>query len=88
MKKIIVFGSKFWPDCDPVKEFLSQNNIKHAYLDISEGMFNLKSFLKYRDNRKEFEEIKAKGQIGLPCIVVNGGEKIFFELPELSELQD
>lgn len=83
MKKIIVFGSKYWPDCEPAKEYLSENNIKHAYLDISEGMFNLKKFLNYRDNYSEFDEIKAAGAIGLPCIVVNDGEEIIFDYNEL-----
>lgn len=83
MKKILVFGSKFWPDCDPAKEYLSENNIKYAYLDVSEGMLNLKKFLKYRDNFSEFDKIKEKGSIGLPCIVVNDGEEILFDYNEL-----
>lgn len=83
MDKIIVFGSKHWPDCEPVKEYLSKNNIKFAYLDITENMFNLKKFLKYRDNRKEFDEIKKAGRVGLPCIVVNDGEKIIFDYKDL-----
>lgn len=83
MDKIIVFGSKHWPDCEPVKEYLSKNNIKFAYLDITENMFNLKKFLKYRDNRKEFDEIKKAGRVGLPCIVVNDGEQIIFDYKDL-----
>lgn len=51
-------------------------------------MFNLKAFLKYRDFRPEFDELKAQGRVGLPCIVVDRGEKIFFEIPEnLDELR-
>lgn len=83
MKKIVVFGSKYWPDCDPAKEFLSSNNINYLYLDISEGMLNLKMFLKYRDNYKEFKHIKDMGMIGLPCFVVNDGEQIVFDYKEL-----
>lgn len=87
MKKIIVFGSQHWPGCAPVKEFLSEKNIKYAYLDITDSMFNLKQFLKYRDNYSEFEEIKKKGSIGIPCIVINNGEKfIFDETPNLDDL--
>lgn len=69
-----------------MKEFLSKNNIKFAYLDISESMFNLKSFLKYRDYRPEFDSIKANGKIGIPCLVINEGEKILFNQSELGEL--
>ncbi|MDU5082852.1 hypothetical protein [uncultured Tissierella sp.] len=46
-------------------------------------MLNLKRFLKYRDNYEEFKEIKESGKIGLPCIVVNGGEQIIFDYNEL-----
>lgn len=71
-----------------MKEFLSENNIKYAYLDITNSMFNLKQFLKYRDNYSEFEEIKKKGNVGIPCIVINNGEKfIFDESPKLEDLK-
>lgn len=48
-------------------------------------MFNLKKFLKLRDTRKEFDEIKRLGKIGIPCIVINDGEKIIFDYKELGK---
>ena len=52
-------------------------------------MLPLKQFLKYRDTRPEFDEMKKNGRVGLPCNVINNGEKILFELPEnLDELRD
>lgn len=83
MKEIVVFGSKFCPDCGPAIEYLSEKNIEYSYLDISEGMPNLKKFLKYRDNYDEFKEIKQAGNIGIPCIVVNDGERIIFDYNKL-----
>ena len=83
MKEILVFGSRFWPDCNPAREYLSEKNIEYSYLDISEGMSNLKEFLTYRDNYDEFKEIKDKGKIGLPCFVINKGERIVFDYREL-----
>lgn len=83
MEKIVVFGSKHWPGCEPAKEYLSKNNIKYLYLDITENMLNLKRFLKYRDNYPEFQEIKDSGIVGLPCIVINDGEKILFDYNEV-----
>ena len=83
MKKIIVFGSKHWPGCEPAKEYLSNHDVKFVYLDISENMLNLKMFLKYRDNYEVFNEIKEAGKVGLPCIVVNDGEQIIFDYNEL-----
>ena len=50
-------------------------------------MFNLKKFLSYRDNCKEFDEIKEAGRVGLPCIVVNDGEEIIFDYNELKFLE-
>lgn len=79
MKKIIMFGSRYWPDCEPAKEFLSENGIEFIYLDISENMINLKRFLKYRDNAPEFKEIKENERVGVPCIIINKGEKIIFD---------
>lgn len=83
MKKIIVFGSKHWPGCEPAKEYLSNNNIKFLYLDITENMLYLKKFLKIRDNRPEFDEIKKAGRVGLPCIVINDGEQVIFDYKKL-----
>lgn len=82
MKKILMFGSKHWPECSPAKELLLQNNINYLYLDITENMFNLKKFLKFRDNYKVFNEIKINNRVGLPCIIVNNGEEIIFDIEE------
>lgn len=71
-----------------MKEALSQAGIDFVYMDISSGMLPLKKFLKYRDEREEFIPMKEAGRAGLPCLVINKGEKILFELPEnLDELR-
>jgi len=62
-----------------VKEFLSNNEVKFVYLDITENMLNLKLFLKYRDNALEFKDVKESGRVGLPCIVINNGEQIILD---------
>lgn len=49
-------------------------------------MLYLKMFLKYRDNNPVFEEIKSNGNVGIPCIVINDGEKILFGPPEDMDL--
>lgn len=69
-----------------MKEFLSANGINFAYVDISEGMFNLKQYLKFRDTRPEFNEIIKQGRVGIPFISVNNGEKLYFENPNINEL--
>lgn len=69
-----------------MKEFLSQNNIEFLYIDITDSMLNLKKFLKYRDNKLEFEEIRKSGRVGIPCVMINKGEKFIFQQSELNEL--
>lgn len=72
-----------------MKEFLSENDIKFAFIDITESMMNLKRYLKYRDNSPEFEEIKKTGRVGIPFIAINNGEKLIFdERPDLNELRE
>lgn len=70
-----------------MKEFLSQNNVEFTYVEITESMRTLKAFLHYRDNHPAFVEIKEAGRVGLPCIVINDGEKILFGQPDLAELE-
>lgn len=71
-----------------MKEALSKEGIQFAAIDISSGMLPLKKFLVYRDKCPEFDTIKKEGRVGLPCIVVNDGEQIYFGLPEnLEELK-
>lgn len=79
MNKIIMYGSKHWPDCAPAKEYLSEKGVEYLYFDITENMINLKQFLKYRDNAPEFKVIKENGFVGLPCIVINDGQQIIFD---------
>lgn len=65
-----------------MKEVLSSENIKYAYLDITESFLYLKMFLKLRDNRSEFDDIRKIGRVGLPCISINDGERIVFEITD------
>ena len=86
MKKITVFGSKHWSDCEPLKEFLSNNGIDFEYIEITDSMRNLKIYLKLRDTRPEFDEIKKAGRVGIPFIMINNGERFIFDKPILDEL--
>lgn len=70
-----------------MKEFLSQNNVEFTYVNITESMANLKAFFKYRDNDPRFAEVREGGRVGVPCTVVNDGEKIIFGQPDLEELK-
>ncbi|MHC1720960.1 MAG: glutaredoxin [Clostridiaceae bacterium] len=84
MKKIFLFSSRLCKDCPPMKEYLTENNIDYIDMDITENLLFLKMFLKYRDNNPEFDAIKANGFIGIPCVVLNEGEKFFFDKDTLN----
>jgi len=70
-----------------LKEFLSNNGVIYEYIDITDSMRNLKIYLKLRDTRPEFEEIKRIGRVGIPFIMLDNGEKLIFDQPELDELR-
>lgn len=70
-----------------MKEFLSNNGIEYEYIDITDSMRNLKIYLKLRDTRAEFEEIKKVGRVGVPFIMVDNGSKIIFDEPDLADLR-
>lgn len=65
-----------------MKEFLSEHKIDFRYVDITESMYNLKRFLKYRDSNKAFDNIKKKNRVGLPAIMINNGQEFFFSMDE------
>jgi len=79
MKKIYFFYSRLCPETPAVRDYLNNNGIAYADLDITENLANLKLFLKYRDNSAAFDEIRKNGGIGIPCVMINDGEKFFFQ---------
>jgi len=84
MKKISLYSSKYCSDCAAMKEFLLENMVNYDNMDITEDLLSLKMFLKLRDNNPAFEEIKKNGGIGIPCLVINEGEKLFFDHENLN----
>lgn len=66
-----------------MKEFLSENDIKFIYFDITESLLHLKKFLAIRDNRPEFDTIKEAGRLGLPALYVDDKD-IYFSQEEIN----
>ena len=71
-----VYGSTLCPDCVEAKEYFEKVNYKYEFVNITESMKNLKEFLSLRDNRKEFEEIKKLGYVGIPAILTDDNKII------------
>ena len=62
------------------KPSFNANNLSTLYLVWIVSLFSLSNFCS--------DAIKEAGRVGLPCIVVDKGEKIYFGLPEdLDELR-
>ena len=76
-----IYGSQLCPDCVKCKEELEAAGVPFLYLNISENLLYLKKFLKHRDENEQFSAIRARGQIGIPCIERDDGT-ITFEWDE------
>lgn len=64
-----------------MREFLSSNGIEFEYNDITGDIYKLRDFLKLRDKREEYKEIREKGRVGIPVVVVE--DRLFFKKEEL-----
>ena len=62
-----LYGSVLCPDCVDAFDILKEKNIDYDYVDINESMKTLKEFLKLRDNRDEFKEVRENSNVGIPC---------------------
>ena len=77
-----IFVSDLCPHCQSIIKDYNDNSEKYEdveLLNITENLGNLKRFLKYRDDLKGYEDIKASGKIGVPSKVLDGVEVEFFE---------
>ena len=68
-----IYRSLLCPDCVQCKNDLAAAGIEFVYLDFSEDLQYLKTFLTIRDTNPLFEEVKQRGSIGIPCIVEEDG---------------
>ncbi len=70
---IKVYGSEMCPDCVACKFNFDKYGIEYKFLDINEGLTNLKNFLIYRDREPVFDRLKAINDIGIPACVDEEG---------------
>ncbi len=71
-----IYGSKQCPDCRKCKATLETNGVEFEFIDITEGLLNLKQFLRYRDNQQMFDRFKATGKVGIPFLVFEDGSML------------
>lgn len=70
---LTIYGSMLCPDCVKCREDLDRAQVEYQYLDFFDQLKNLKEFLAIRDKSDLFDEVKAKGSIGIPCILREDG---------------
>ena len=68
-----IYGSMQCPDCVECCEDLKTSGVSFEFLDFDKNLRNLKEFLVFRDTLPLFNEVKASGSIGIPCIVRDDG---------------
>lgn len=68
-----IYGSDLCPDCINCKADLDRVGVAYEYLSITEHLPYMKEFLKLRDTHAEFDSVREKGSIGIPCIVDEEG---------------
>ena len=72
---IMMYGTDLCPDCVAGKKALEENGIEYKYLNITENLGSMKQFLKLRDTKDEFKEIRGSGvHIGIPALIISPTE--------------
>ena len=69
-----VYGTEICPDCVACKKGYDGNGVAYEYVDIFGSLRNLKEFLHLRDTLPLYDEVKARGAIGIPTVVTEEGE--------------
>lgn len=68
-----IYGSMLCPDCVKCREQLDKAGVAYEYLDFSDQLKYLKEFLAIRDGSDLFDQARAEGGIGIPCILREDG---------------
>lgn len=68
-----IYGSMLCKDCVQCRQELDAAQVPYVFLDFGEELKHLKAFLAIRDGSGLFDEVRAEGGIGIPCIVREDG---------------
>ncbi len=79
-----MYGIKSCYECCDADAELKEKKADYVYKEFSEDIYYLKDFLKLRDSRPEFDEVKKNGYAGVPCFVFDD-DTILFTLKEAEE---
>lgn len=68
-----IYGTMLCKDCVACAEALTAAGVPFAFHDFGADLENLKVFLRLRDQSPLFDEVRAEGGIGIPCVVREDG---------------
>ena len=69
-----IYGSMLCKDCVQCREDLDKAGVSYEYLDFADDLKNLKEFLAISESDPQFDEVRERGGIGIPCIVTEDGK--------------
>ncbi|KGQ33219.1 hypothetical protein JP34_08480 [Gallibacterium anatis] len=85
MSKAKLFFAQACPDTAPFVAELARLNVEYEEAEIQSSLSNLKQFLALRDSRSEFDNIKQRGGIGIPALVLDN-DKIVLDVEKLADI--
>ena len=68
-----VYGSDLCPDCIACKAALDAVGAEYKFINITESMRNLKTFLRLRDTDPVFIDPRTNGYVGIPALEEGDG---------------
>ena len=71
---MIIYGTDLCPDCVACKADLDKASVAYEYRNITENLKFMKEFLALRDQKSVFDDARQEGYIGIPAILLDGGE--------------
>ena len=72
---IKVYGSHMCGDSEELQKYFNEYEIRYQFLDITDNLRNLGRFLRYRDTLEIFDNCRKTGDIGVPFLIDDEGEK-------------
>ena len=73
--KITVIGSVMCPDTLLSLCKLRENNIEVDFHNLTGSLKELKEYLTLRENDEIYDSVRKAGNIGIPCFILENGEK-------------
>ena len=78
----VMYGTKNCPDVREALRHISASGLAVEFRSFDDSVASLKEFVRLRDSRVDFDEVKKNGSLGIPCFVTEEG-KIYFAIEDI-----